>query len=412
MIEKSIFKDGANKNLTHPKGEKGITLVALIITIIVLLILAVVAIRAISNDGIISHAKNARAEYEKTQAEEQTQLQNYLNVLNENIKTTVEEAQGKVLSTTANTDVYDEYGNKIVVPAGFKITTDANHVTEGIVIEDVSAGTEGTKGSQFVWVPVGKIYTDIEKTESKAKTIELKRYVFNSDGSVNESSTKTEPQDELRSVRYPYYNAYFKEELKNSTTDNVHAKDIEGFRRSVTNNKGYYIGRFEATSSMSTIMLKGAQTEYLGTTKHNASTLCGNMYNNESYISDLVNSYAWTTAVVFIQTFNERATNYSIWGVLTSYASDYGFDPYDGRYEPLDTFCNINGMCSIYAEHTTEIVYGENVSSNVIKMGGGNFLWGDSTENGSVGERAYWCCGGDAEWFDDANVRPILYISN
>ena len=38
MIEKSIFKDGANKNLTHPKNKNGITLIALVITIIVLLL--------------------------------------------------------------------------------------------------------------------------------------------------------------------------------------------------------------------------------------------------------------------------------------------------------------------------------------------------------------------------------------
>ena len=68
----------------HTSQNSGITLVALIITIIVLLILAVVAIRAVSNDGIISHAKNAREEYEQAQTNEQTQLQNYLNVLNEN----------------------------------------------------------------------------------------------------------------------------------------------------------------------------------------------------------------------------------------------------------------------------------------------------------------------------------------
>jgi len=47
MIEKSIFKDGANKNLTHPKSNKGITLIALVITIIVLLILAGVTINMV-----------------------------------------------------------------------------------------------------------------------------------------------------------------------------------------------------------------------------------------------------------------------------------------------------------------------------------------------------------------------------
>ena len=46
MIEKSIFKDGANKNLTHPNTNRGITLIALVITIVVLLILAGVGITA------------------------------------------------------------------------------------------------------------------------------------------------------------------------------------------------------------------------------------------------------------------------------------------------------------------------------------------------------------------------------
>jgi len=33
MIKKSIFKDGANKNLTHPANKQGITLIALVVTI-------------------------------------------------------------------------------------------------------------------------------------------------------------------------------------------------------------------------------------------------------------------------------------------------------------------------------------------------------------------------------------------
>ena len=67
------------------KEHKGITLIALIITIIVLLILAVVAIRAIQGDGIISHAKNARDEYEKAQTNEQTTLEGHLGKIESNI---------------------------------------------------------------------------------------------------------------------------------------------------------------------------------------------------------------------------------------------------------------------------------------------------------------------------------------
>ena len=37
-----------------------------------------------------------------------------------------------IMSTTKNVKVRDEFGNIIVVPAGFKITMDAKNVLEGI----------------------------------------------------------------------------------------------------------------------------------------------------------------------------------------------------------------------------------------------------------------------------------------
>ena len=66
------------------KSNKGITLVALIITIIILLILAVVAISAVTGNGIIAHAKNARDLYEVKSKEENALLQNYLEQLQKN----------------------------------------------------------------------------------------------------------------------------------------------------------------------------------------------------------------------------------------------------------------------------------------------------------------------------------------
>ena len=63
-------------------------------------------------------------------------------------------------SETSNTTVNDKYGNKVVVPAGFKIANPSDTVSDGIVIEDVNAGNTNTKGSQFVWIPVGNVYID------------------------------------------------------------------------------------------------------------------------------------------------------------------------------------------------------------------------------------------------------------
>ena len=88
MNEEKIKERKINKKshiTLHTSNNKGITLVALIITIIVLLILAVVAIRAVQGDGIISHAKNARDEYEKAQTNEQAKLEEYLGQIESNI---------------------------------------------------------------------------------------------------------------------------------------------------------------------------------------------------------------------------------------------------------------------------------------------------------------------------------------
>lgn len=88
MNEEKIKERKINKksHITHhTSNNKGITLVALIITIIVLLILAVVAIRAVSNDGIISKAKEAQTKYEDAQTNEQAKLEEYSGQIESNI---------------------------------------------------------------------------------------------------------------------------------------------------------------------------------------------------------------------------------------------------------------------------------------------------------------------------------------
>ena len=63
MIEKSMLKDGENKNLTHLKTQKGLTLIALVITIIVMVILAGVSLSLTTGDnGVLNKAKLAKEE--------------------------------------------------------------------------------------------------------------------------------------------------------------------------------------------------------------------------------------------------------------------------------------------------------------------------------------------------------------
>ena len=174
------------------KRKNGITLISLVIAIIILLILATIAIQSLTNTGIFKRAQEAKNAMENAEAEQAEMLNEYENTLKEyytpnpkpQVKLVVDNLN-KVLSTTENTELQDAYGNKIVVPAGFKIVSDsttnnAQTVDNGIVIEDVTEIS--TKGSQFVWIPVGKIYTDVARTDANAKTIELNRYTFDTDG--------------------------------------------------------------------------------------------------------------------------------------------------------------------------------------------------------------------------------------
>ena len=100
------------------------------------------------------------------------------------------------LSETETAIFEDDLGNTIKVPKGFGIAIDSGtKVEEGIVIEDADS-TRTTYGSQFVWIPVGtgiKVSSSID--ESGEIDISLRRYVFNSDGSINTGLSKANPSD-------------------------------------------------------------------------------------------------------------------------------------------------------------------------------------------------------------------------
>ena len=416
--------------------EKGITLIALIITIVVLLILAAVAISSITNEGILQYAQNAAKDYNQAMANEQQMLQQYVNFLNNGSTgsgSTGGEGSGSgdesgtggttqivatvkntVLSTTANTEVYDEYGNKIVVPAGFKIrvdstTNNADTVTEGIVIED------GTNGNQFVWIPVGKIYTDTARTEANAKTITLGRYVFDSNGNIDTSLSKTNPSDELKISSTASYN--FTEGLKNSTTKNAHARDIEAFIASTnptTGNGGYYIGRYEArtnnttgrssaTDSLTEMTTIKTNAVYNYVTQAQASSLAQGMYadgyktdGTGTFSSDLINSYAWDTAIVFVQTFDNRTDK------TTPYSRQTRLNT--GSVETTgtttDVICNIYDMASNCLEWSTE-TYSDTSNRCVARGGDSDYsIYRTSGRYRTSTSRAV----------DNFSFRPLIYV--
>ena len=383
------------------KRQNGITLVALVITIIILLILATISIQSLTNTGLFAKAQEAK---EKTRNAEENQartLNEYEDELNKyisgNVKTPIKKVTDNidsVLSTTDNTELEDAYGNKIVVPAGFKIvsnsdTNNATTVDKGIVIEDATSAA--TAGSQFVWVPVGKIYTDEQKKESKTKTITLGRYDF----------------DETTGAESAYSGSYVEEDKGNTSTTlknwgNTIAKNITNFKTSVVTNGGYYIGRYEARTTttrnlkddvLTQITERGIDQVYNFVTQPQAAGQAQNMYNSSKFTSDLINSYAWDTAITFIQKCSDQ----------TNYANQISLNT-DNLLQTgttIDQKCNIFDMASNVWEWSTEV---SDDLTNPCSARGGGF----HNSASFVGIRG---CG-DINYSNMyGGFRPILYIN-
>ena len=322
------------KNL---RKNYGITLIALVITIIVLLILAGVTIATLSGDnGILQNAGKAKEETEKAQLNEVASLDNYNQYIDGLTNGgTLAMVTGK---ETTNTNAKDSFGNKIIIPAGFKVINPGDNVEDGIIIEDVTY--EATKGSQFVWIPVGEIIT------SKGNiTINLDRYIF------DENGIETGCGD---GIIYSYY-----QELKNSTSGNAVEKNIEDFKTSTINNGGYYIARYEARTiverkskedNLTQITIKADDYIYNFVTQLQASSQSQSMYINSNFISDLTNSYAFDTAIVFIQKCSENKNYSHQKSVNTEILAQTGTN----NLSIKDVVCNIFDLASNCYEWTTE----------------------------------------------------------
>ncbi len=385
--------------------QKGITLVALVITIIILLILATISIQSLTNTGLFAKAQEAK---EKTQNAEENQariLNEYEYELNKYVSGTVKETfkgatvveaiqYANILNKNDNTELQDAYGNKIVVPAGFKIkanstTNNAATVNQGIVIID-------SNENEFVWIPVGKIYTDVEKTEKNAKTIELGRYDF----------------DKTTGAKSAHSGSYVEEDVNDASTltnteNKAIAKNITNFKNSIATNGGYYIGRYEArteiarnneTDPITPVTIKGTDQVYNYVTQIQAAQLSQNMYNSNKFTSDLMNSYAWDTAILFLQTFGED--KYSIKKNVNASLATTGTNDTTKYTGTQDVQCNVYDMASNIYEWTTETT-GDSYNPCVYRGGSCYNDYGYASFRGD-----YTTSGSNAS----AGFRPILFV--
>ena len=419
------------------KESKGITLIALVITIIVLLILAGVTIATLTGDnGILGKANDAKTQTEQAKEDENLKIaiagsygtDGKLNLkdlkdnlenqkipytdsdkfplevtvngekkkidANGNVTVKLESvADSKTNGTVFNdvTTLEDTYGNQVKIPKGFKIANDsATDVTGGIVIED--ATYTNTIGSQFVWIPVGTGENAIKKANNGTVEIKLSRYTFKNDG------TPIDQEDNIIDSDY--------QELATSNYGNATAKDIEKFKTSANSNHGYYIGRYEAgeTDNDGFMVCKSGQEVWNNITHPKASEVSRNMYGSEAKVtSDLINSYAWDTAIVFIQKCgtesNSSTYSYTVGQSSTNMLQATGTNILKATNK-IDKQCNIFDMAGNCSEWTTET---HSISRNPCVNRGGSY--GDSYYYTS--SRLY---NNTSNAYSHYSFRPLLYL--
>lgn len=255
--------------------NKGITLIALVITIIILLILAGVTIATLTGDnGILTRAQEAK---EETQIASENELR----------RLTALEA-----STNLENQLYtDKNEDTATIPAGFAVSQveGENTIDDGLVVID-------SQGNEFVYIPVTGMDYDYN------------RYIFSKQSSGG-LDNNTNSQKIIQGNGSP---DYYTEALSSEEA------------LSVQTYGGYYIARYESGileetartvedkgSINNNLVIQANKNIYNFVTIDEAITLSNNLYaDNNKIISKLCSSYAWDTALKFIETsFSSYSTN-------------------------------------------------------------------------------------------------------
>ena len=364
-----------------------------ILNIIVLLILAAVAINlTIGNNGIFTRAQNATQKWEEASKNEQSELDKVSNFLDEYMNgnggsqdggdteetpSSVADAIEKGDYFDKKTQIKDDLDNVVTIPKDFKVAEDsATKVEDGVVIED-------HEGNQFVWIPAKTGAGTVVHTTLGDKTMVYKRTAY----STNVATGETDETTNSEKIKYSSSSSYYFTEAMPSDEE-----------ASVNANGGYYIGRYEAgdkestdsktmrTSSSSetnTVIIKKGQAPYTYATYDEQKTLAEGMDSVRGYegTTKLTSSYAWDTAISFIQIKNEDYGNSSEEG--NYYNTSFEYTDITGAKQTKSKssstlvptgqttpVCNIYDMGGNCYERTSEVY---SVPSSPVSTRGGSY---------------------------------------
>lgn len=346
------------------KFNQGITLVALVVTIVVLLILAGVSLNLVlGENGIISKAREASTK--TVQAQQNSEIE--MNLLEQEL---------------ANATKEPDPAEGVKIPTGFYYVGGTK--TSGIVISDnvndkdkyKNKAVVGTDllGNQYVWIPC-----TTDSTSSKLQYVRTE-WGVEVDGADNSRAIKDELT--LTDSSVTYSDADTANGINADVSKEIVAQ-IKAEKTSVAKYGGYYIGRYEVGKNGDTAVVKYNQTPYASITWSTAYGLAKQIITNSEATSYLCSSYAWDTAVNFIQN-NSTAKNYatSIEGFNGNWNPQAVKDPSGNVIKPAGTsqqlntglttqFCNIFDMGGNEAEFTTELNPG---TSETVVLRGGDYI--------------------------------------
>ena len=285
----------------------------------------------------------------------------------------------------------------VVIPNEFYYVGGTKYT--GIVISDnihdqdkyENQETVGTdlKGNQYVWIPVDGILgkdgeiEDVVNQEGQIDKVLLGRYNYIGDGVPSE-------------MLFSKYAEETQEEHNMSGAKNTIAQNINDFKNSVKKYGGYYIARFESSQNVTTnkVESKYNQTVWTNITQIDAGKMCQNLY--EGIYSDLINSYAWDTAILFVQKYSGD-TDYSKQGRLQDSLANTGKATDGTNY---DLRCNIYDMAGNCYEWTTETYKGDLEFPCIIRGGVYSNIYNASIRIGSTIDSLG----------KNLSFRPILYF--
>lgn len=168
---------------------------------------------------------------------------------------------------TKNDKYVDKNGDIAIIPTGFRVSLaeGTNEIREGLVITDQIDQNGNSTGNEFVWIPVPDFDYFVRKDFSTLN--------INDEDFISTQATLS---------KYYEMTADGETVNQNASTD---VKEVQELYKSVNDNKGFYIGRYETG-----ITSNSERTSSSGTSATPVSKKDKYVYNYVQYVADVGNS--------------------------------------------------------------------------------------------------------------------------